>query len=167
MSSSASSVPPSRPSAPPPGPSTPPSRPPSDSPRSDSPSPVPPSLRISASALHKRRLGAWGESVAARHLCRSGMVLLDRNWRCDGGEIDLVLRDGRVLVVCEVKTRRTEDFGPAVAAVDAVKVARLRRLAARWLQVHDARPDDVRIDVVGILAPHRGDVRVDHVPGVG
>jgi putative endonuclease len=95
------------------------------------------------------------------------MVLLDRNWRCDAGEIDLVLRDGRVLVVCEVKTRRTEAFGPPVAAVDEAKVARLRRLAARWQQAHQAQPDDVRIDVVGVLAPHDGEVLVDHVAGVG
>jgi putative endonuclease len=95
------------------------------------------------------------------------MVLLDRNWRCDAGEIDLVLREGKVLVICEVKTRRSEAFGPPVAAVDAVKVARLRRLAARWLLAHQARPDDVRIDLVGVLVPHDGDVEVEHVPGVG
>ena len=133
------------------------------SPTSSSPA----ALTLSSAAEHKRRLGAWGETVAARHLCRQGMVLLDRNWRCDAGEIDLVLRDGRVLVVCEVKTRRTEAFGPPVAAVDQAKVARLRRLAARWLHAHRAQPDDVRIDVVGVLAPHDGEVQVEHVAGVG
>ncbi len=133
------------------------------SPTSSSPA----ALTPSPAAEHKRRLGAWGESVAARHLSRQGMILLDRNWRCDAGEIDLVLRDGRVLVVCEVKTRRTEAFGPPVAAVDAEKVARLRRLAARWLQAHQAQPDDVRIDVVGVLAPHDAAVQVVHVAGVG
>ena len=127
----------------------------------------PPALALSPAAEHKRRLGAWGEAVAARHLSRQGMILLDRNWRCDAGEIDLVLRDGRVLVVCEVKTRRTEAFGPPVAAVDRAKVARLRRLAARWLHAHQAQPDDVRIDVVGVLAPHDGEVQVEHVVGVG
>ena len=127
----------------------------------------PAALALSPAAEHKRRLGAWGETVAARHLCRHGMVLLDRNWRCDAGEIDLVLREGRVLVVFEVKTRRTEAFGPPVAAVDQAKVARLRRLAARWLLAHQAQPDDVRIDVVGVLAPHDGEVQVEHVVGVG
>lgn len=127
----------------------------------------PAALTLSPAAEHKRRLGAWGEAVAARHLSRQGMILLDRNWRCDAGEIDLVLRDGRVLVVCEVKTRRTEAFGPPVAAVDRVKIARLRRLAARWLHAHQAQPDDVRIDVVGVLAPHHGEVEIEHVVGVG
>ena len=128
---------------------------------------IPDSLTPSPAAAHRRRLGAWGETVAARHLCRGGMVLLDRNWRCDAGEIDLVLREGKVLVICEVKTRRSEAFGPPVAAVDAVKVARLRRLAARWLHAHEASPDDVRIDLVGVLVPHDGGVQVEHVPGVG
>ena len=141
------------------------------SPRQPSSSPPsaagPAALALSPAAAHNRRLGAWGETIAARHLCRHGMVLLDRNWRCDAGEIDLVLRDGRVLVVCEVKTRRSDAFGAPVAAVDEAKVARLRRLAARWLLVHQARPDDVRIDVVGVLVPHDGEVEVDHVAGVG
>ena len=136
---------------------------PSPTPSSTSPA----ALALSPAAEHRRRLGAWGETVAARHLSRQGMILLDRNWRCDGGEIDLVLRDGRVLVVCAVKTRRSEAFGPPVAAVDAAKVARLRRLAARWLHAHQAQPDDVRIDLVGVLAPHDGEVQVLHVAGVG
>jgi putative endonuclease len=50
-------------------------------------------------AARSRSLGAFGETYAARHLVEQGMVLLDRNWRCEAGEIDLVLRDGRVLVV--------------------------------------------------------------------
>ncbi len=58
-----------------------------------------------STAGQRRALGRYGESVAARRLVADGMVLLDRNWRCELGEIDLVLRDGPVLVVCEVKTR--------------------------------------------------------------
>ena len=53
----------------------------------------------------RQAIGAYGESVARRHLSDRGLVVLDRNWRCEAGEIDLVLRDGDVLVVCEVKTR--------------------------------------------------------------
>ena len=62
-------------------------------------------------AEHRRRLGERGEAIAARHLSRLGLVLLDRNWRCDAGEIDLVLRDGNVLVIGEVKTRTSTDYG--------------------------------------------------------
>ena len=69
------------------------------------------------------------------------MQVLDRNWRCEHGEIDLVALDGDCLVVCEVKTRRSTAFGEPVEAVTWRKAARLRRLAAAWLAAHDVRPD--------------------------
>ena len=127
---------------------------------------TPPALRLSASDQHKQRLGAHGETLAARHLCGQGLVLLDRNWRCDAGEIDLVLRDGATLVICEVKTRSSLAFGSPLESVDARKADRLRRLAARWLYAHDVHPDDIRIDLVGVLVPHRGEVEIDHVRGI-
>jgi putative endonuclease len=121
----------------------------------------------SPQAGRRRSLGAFGETYAARRLVEQGMVLLDRNWRCDAGEIDLVLRDGSVLVVCEVKTRSSTAFGTPVEAVTVQKAERLRRLAERWLEDHHVRPDDVRIDIVGVLVPRRGAPEVEHVRGVG
>lgn len=118
-------------------------------------------------AARRRSLGAYGEAYAARHLVAGGMVLLDRNWRCDAGELDLVLRDGRVLVVCEVKTRSSTAYGSPIEAVTEQKAARLRRLAARWLEAHRIRPDEVRIDIVGVLVPRQGGPRLEHVRGVG
>ena len=121
----------------------------------------------SAAAAIRQALGAYGESLAARHLVAQGMVVLDRNWRCDAGEIDLVLRDGDVLVVCEVKTRSSVLCGTPQEAVTDIKVARLRRLAARWLGDHAVHPRDVRIDMVAVLRPRRGASLVDHVRGIG
>lgn len=121
---------------------------------------------MTTTARQRSTLGAYGEALAARHLVQHGMVLLDRNWRCDVGEIDLVLRDGQVLVVCEVKTRTSTAFGTPLEAVTEQKAARLRRLAARWLADHDVHPEEVRIDLVGVLLPSRGPVQVDHVRGV-
>ena len=95
------------------------------------------------------------------------MCIRDSNWRCEAGEIDLVLRDGHVLVICEVKTRTSIDYGAPLEAIDRRKVDRLRRLAARWLRVHDCHPEDVRIDMVGVLAPPGRPVEVEHVEGVG
>ena len=115
----------------------------------------------------RRELGRFGEAYAARHLVEQGMLVLDRNWRCPAGEIDLVLRDGRVLVVCEVKTRSSTGFGSPLEGVTDRKAARLRRLAACWLAEHRLRPDDVRIDLVGVLAPAGGTPTVEHVRGVG
>jgi putative endonuclease len=113
-----------------------------------------------------QRLGAYGEELAARHLSRQGMTVLDRNWRCEIGEIDLVLRDGSTLVVCEVKTRSSTAFGTPHEAVTERKLARMRALAARWLQCHHVRPLDVRLDMVCVLRPRRGPVEIDHVPGL-
>ena len=120
-----------------------------------------------ATGAIKQALGAYGETLAARYLVEQGMVVLDRNWRCDAGEIDLVLRDGDVLVVCEVKTRTSTRYGTPHEAVTDIKVARLRRLAVRWLQDRGAAAADIRIDLVGIIRPRRGASVVDHVRGIG
>lgn len=114
----------------------------------------------------KDALGRYGEDVAAGHLRDSGLVVLERNWRCDAGEIDIVARDGRTLVVCEVKTRRSQAYGPPAEAVTRAKAARLRRLAMRWVDEHAVRPDAIRIDVVAVLRGPRGPAAVEHLRGV-
>jgi putative endonuclease len=113
------------------------------------------------------RLGAFGEAYAARHLTDLGMVVLDRNWRCRAGELDLVLRDGATLVVCEVKTRTSADFGTPVEVVTTEKADRLRRLAAAWMEERGVQPPDVRLDLVGVLLRGSSVVSLDHVRGVG
>jgi putative endonuclease len=114
----------------------------------------------------KDGVGRYGEQVAVRHLVEAGLVVLDRNWRCRQGEIDIVALDGGCLVVCEVKTRRTLDFGSPVEAVTARKAARLRRLAACWLAEHDLAVQDVRVDVIGVLRPPRGPAQIEHLVAV-
>ena len=118
-------------------------------------------------AERRRLLGQRGEAIAARHLTQRGMVLIDRNWRCEFGEIDLVLREGQVLVICEVKTRTSTDYGSPLEAVDQAKADRLKRLAFRWLREHDCHPSDVRVDVVGVLVPPGRPVEIEHVAGIG
>ncbi len=112
-------------------------------------------------------VGASGEDLACAHLVRRGMVVLDRNWRCPHGEIDVVARDGDVLVVCEVKTRRSLTHGDPVEAVTAAKVARLRRLAHAWRAEHPVRARGMRIDVIGVLARPGRPPLLRHVVGVG
>ena len=111
-------------------------------------------------------LGRFGEQVAADHLEAAGLVVLDRNWRCETGELDLVAADGDELVVVEVKTRRSLAYGTPAEAVTWSKLARLRRLAAAWLDAHDVHPGSVRIDVVAITVPRRGGPQVEHLVGV-
>ena len=111
-------------------------------------------------------LGRYGEHLAARHLVGLGMVVLDRNWRCPSGEIDLVLRDGDVLVVCEVKTRASSACGTPHEAITPAKLARLQRLGLLWAEAHDVRPAETRIDLVAVLRPRRGPSQIDHVRGL-
>jgi putative endonuclease len=94
--------------------------------------------------------GRWGEDVAAGWYRDRGYTLVARNWRCPIGEIDLIVRRRRLLVVVEVKARRTEMYGPAAAAVGPTKQQRLRRLAAEWLATSGTRGVDVRFDVVAV-----------------
>lgn len=115
----------------------------------------------------KDAVGQYGERLAARRLTEAGMTVLERNWRCRTGEIDLLARDGDCLVVCEVKTRRSTSAGTALEAVTPEKVARLRRLAGEWLKAHPGvHPGQVRLDVVAVTLAERGAPQVQHVAGV-
>ena len=124
--------------------------------------------RASTAAPDERTaLGRWGEDLAARHLTSRGLRVLERNWRCPVGELDIVALDGDCLVVCEVKTRSGEGFGSPVQAVTWRKHARLRQLAGLWLAQHPDGFAGVRIDVVGVFRPSSGRPVLCHVEGVG
>ena len=99
----------------------------------------------------------YGERLAARHLVEQGLVVLDRNWRCDAGEIDLVLRDGAVLVVCEVKTRTSDACGTPARGGHPRQA---RHASDAWPPLVDrARraSREVRLDLVAVhsAAPRR------------
>jgi len=113
----------------------------------------------------KDALGRYGEDLATEYLESLGLVVLDRNWRCDVGELDVVARDGQTLIVCEVKTRRSERFGAPVEAVSPRKMRRMRILAIRWLDEHEVHAPEIRFDVVGILQPVSGRPVLTHIRG--
>lgn len=122
---------------------------------------------MTTTAKARQAMGAHGEAVAMRHLEGSGLQVLDRNWRCERGELDLVLREGDVLVVCEVKTRSADLLcGSPHEAVTPAKLERLQRLAEAWQQAHGVRAPEVRLDLVAVVLPRRGAARVEHVRGL-
>ena len=101
----------------------------------------------------RRTLGDAGEEAVARWYAAAGYEVVDRNWRCREGELDLVLARDTVLVFCEVKTRRTTAFGTPAEAVTFTKQRRLRTLAMRWLDAHpERRARTLRFDVAAVLA---------------
>ena len=100
---------------------------------------------------NRRSLGDRGEDMAAAHLKKQGYQILERNYRTPIGEIDLVARHQGVLVIIEVKTRRSRRFGSPQEAVHPAKQERLRNLAEYYLQQQGLGEVTVRFDVVGIL----------------
>jgi len=119
----------------------------------------------------RRRLGALGEALAARHLEARGYEVVDRNFRTRYGELDLVACDRRHLVFCEVKTRVADGasgpFGP-FASVGAGKRRQVRRMAREWLAatatVRRPRPAQLRFDAIGVTLDRGGRlIALDHV----
>ena len=118
-------------------------------------------------AEYRHTLGRSGEELAARYLERAGMRVLARNWRAPNGagEIDIVARDGPVLVVTEVKTRGSLHHGHPLEAIDERKRRRLRALGRSWALTHRRRPGPIRVDGVCVLFD-RGRVLLSHERGL-
>ena len=113
----------------------------------------------------KDQLGKSGEDYAVRHLVGAGFDIVDRNWRCSEGELDIIAVDRNTLVVVEVKTRSSTDFGLPAEAVTWRKAAKLRELAARWVREAGCRMP-VRVDVISIVMPRDGRTELQHYRGV-
>ncbi len=122
--------------------------------------------RTEAVVRAKDALGRYGEELAVRHVEADGFVVLERNWRCDIGEVDIVARDGDVLVVCEVKTRSSLAYGSPFEAVTQRKLHRLERLGIRWMRERGIRPRSMRVDVISVLRPSSGRTVIEHVRGL-
>ncbi|MGP5581400.1 YraN family protein [Glutamicibacter arilaitensis] len=98
-----------------------------------------------------QRLGAAGELAAARFLRENNYEVLDRNWRCQAGELDLVARAGNgQLVAIEVKTRSSQRLGNGFDAINAAKYHRLQKLLIFWAQAHRMFMPQLRVDVVEV-----------------
>lgn len=117
--------------------------------------------------LTRTELGALGEQVAVGHLRGIGFRVLQRNWRCRYGELDVIADDCGTVVFVEVKTRTGEGFGGLAQAVTPAKLRRIRRLAGIWLAGQDTLWQGIRIDVVGVRLGLRRTPEVIHLQGVG
>ncbi|MFY1655351.1 YraN family protein [Solwaraspora sp. WMMB762] len=112
----------------------------------------------------RQAVGAYGERCAVRHLVDAGLIVVERNWRCAAGEIDIIARHADTIVFCEVKTRRSGRYGAPEEAVTAAKARRIRRLAAGWLAAnpgHGRRP--VRFDLICVTVGRSGAAQVRHL----
>lgn len=125
--------------------------------------PGPPHELRRGRSLNTRSTGDWGEDLALRYLTERGYTLVERNYRTRYGEIDLILRNSATLVFIEVKLRRGREFGDPVEAVTPRKQAAVRSIAEQYLAEREPDFEDLRFDVVGILASRDEPPKVQHI----
>jgi putative endonuclease len=119
----------------------------------------------------RQQVGRQGEDLACAELVRQGMEVVDRNWRCAFGEIDIVAAEpsdrGVTLVFCEVKCRTGTGFGHPLEAITFRKIRTLRQLAAHWLRQHRVTADGIRLDAIGVVLLPGQQPSLTHVRAVG
>lgn len=108
------------------------------------------------------RIGAWGERLAAKTLRRSGYRIVDRNFTCPAGEIDIIAADGDVLVFVEVKTRASDEHADPENNVNAHKRGQLTKAARYYLIQKNATHLPCRFDVMAVVAPKQGRTTCEH-----
>ena len=96
--------------------------------------------------------GRLGEQLTAEYLEEKGYEIVERNFKCRFGEIDVIAEDRKFLIFAEVKLRKSAEYGAAREFVDARKQERLRQTALLWLEGHETRLQP-RFDVIEIYAP--------------
>ena len=111
------------------------------------------------------RLGRWGQNRAESYLRRRGLRTIARNYAFSGGELDLVMADNDgTMVFTEVKTRRNEDFYPAVAAVNQEKQRKIIRTAKRFMSQFRLSQKPLRFDVITVVLGDTGRPVIEHYP---
>ena len=113
----------------------------------------------------KHILGKYGEQVACDYLSSLGHEILDRNWRCESGELDIVSCDRGTIVFTEVKTRNGRGFGHPFEAVTETKIGRMRRTSAAWLSARELGLSPLRFDAVSVLV-EGARVHIEHLKQV-
>ncbi|WP_409340992.1 YraN family protein [Paenibacillus sp. MBLB4367] len=113
----------------------------------------------------RKALGALGEKQAAAHLLGLGYKLLEVNWRCRTGEIDIVAQDGDTLVFVEVRTRgRSDSFGTPLESIDFRKRKQVRDTALVYLHSRRHASGGIRFDVIGVrTAAGLNEAEIEHV----
>lgn len=114
----------------------------------------------------KNQIGMRGEALAVDFLKKKQYVIIEQNWRCRLGEIDIVAKNDDELVFCEVKTRRAESTQVALVNITESKREKMIRAAQYYLDEHDLDEIIWRIDAIGIAIPENGEAIIDHVEDV-
>jgi putative endonuclease len=111
-------------------------------------------------------IGNMGEREVAAYLQTKSLVILDKNWRIKGGELDLICEEAGTIVFVEVKTRTSNIYGTPFDAITPEKAFRLQRLALAWMAMNHRWGQEYRIDVVGVWMDGEGACEIEHRKGV-
>jgi len=114
-------------------------------------------------AIDNKTLGERGEAIAAAYLKGQRFTIIERNFRCKGGEVDIIARDGKTLVFVEVKTRRTLTFGPPQMALTPFKQRQISKVALTWLAKKKQFGASARFDVIAIVVPDHQVPEIEHI----
>jgi putative endonuclease len=114
-------------------------------------------------AMDNKTLGERGEEIATAYLKGRKFTIIERNFRCKGGELDIIARDGKTLVFVEVKTRRNLSFGPPQLALTPFKQRQISKAALTWLAQKKLFGAGARFDVVAILLPDHEVPVIEHI----
>ena len=106
--------------------------------------------------------GQQGEEVASRYLIKKGYRIIERNYRSEKYEIDIIAESGNTIVFCEVKTARTNKFGPSISWVTPEKIEHISKAAAEYIATHDTKFFSFRFDVIG-LEVKNGETEITHI----
>ncbi len=117
----------------------------------------------SDNTVSKKRIGSYGERVAANYLLGKGYTILETNWHCARGELDVIAQDGELLVFVEVKTRRSKTTEDALISITPRKREKLIHSAHMYIAEAGLDNRDWRIDVIAVALDHSGQPLIDHV----
>jgi putative endonuclease len=114
--------------------------------------------------MTRKETGAAGEKIACTYLSNKGYTIIETNYRCREGELDIVARQKDTLVFTEVRTKKSYQFGTPEESITALKKEHLRAAAEHYLQDHKKLPADWRIDVIAVQMNASGKVnRIEHI----
>lgn len=110
-------------------------------------------------------VGKLGEEIAEAFLTARGFRILERNFRCKGGEVDLITRDpgDKSLIFVEVKARRSLSYGVPQLAVTPFKQRQISKAALTWLSKNRMHDTNARFDVIAILLDSKGTHKIEHI----
>ena len=116
-----------------------------------------------ASSKPTQPFGRYGEQLVAAYLGNNGYQIIETNWRCTVGEIDIVAQKENILVFVEVRSRHAENTEPSFESINKRKQTKLSALANKYIDAHNLDTVIWRIDVIGVAIPRSGKAIIEHV----